>query len=149
MYLAVAKLGVDGVAAAAEVDEIQELEVLLERLGRDVESFADLDRGDRRLCFVPAAVEQVRKERLEQAEALRRHGARGSLLGLEAGLLRRRGDIRELPFVPLLDELEIRAHLPAKLRRGERDGPPVLAQDPGRELPQVGIVRDEAVVLDA
>ena len=42
VHLAVLELGVDGVAAAAEVDEVQELEVLLERLRRDVEALGDV-----------------------------------------------------------------------------------------------------------
>src|SRR4029450_9478567 len=35
-----------------------------------------------------------------------------------------------------------------ELGRSERNRAPVLAQDPGGELPEVGVVRDEDVVLD-
>ena len=45
VHLVAAQLGVDGVAAAAEVDEVQQREVLLERLVRDLEPLDELGAG--------------------------------------------------------------------------------------------------------
>src|SRR6266550_2020466 len=48
----------------------------------------------------------------------------------------------------LVHEVEIGAHLPSELRRRQRNRATVLAQDPGRELPEIRVVRDEDPVLD-
>ena len=47
-----------------------------------------------------------------------------------------------------VDEVEIGAHLAPELGRRERDRTPVLAQDPGRELPEMRVLGDEDAVLD-
>src|SRR5262249_34128605 len=57
-------------------------------------------------------------------------------------------DPRRLARVALLDEVEVRPHLAPQLRRGERDGPSVLAQDPRGELPEIRVACDEDAVLD-
>ena len=64
------ELGVDGVAAAAEVDEVEQREVLLERLERDVETLDQLLRRELGLRVLAAAVEQVGEQRLQDGEAL-------------------------------------------------------------------------------
>ena len=50
VHLVAVQLGVDGVAAAAEVDEVQQREMLLELLLRDREPLDELVRRDRRLA---------------------------------------------------------------------------------------------------
>ena len=71
VHLVALQLRVDRVAAAAEVDEVQQGEVILELLRRDAEALADLRRRDRRLAVLSAAREQVREQCLEHGEALR------------------------------------------------------------------------------
>jgi len=56
----VAQLRVHGVAAASEVDEVEERQVLLELLrGHGGEAFEQLRSGDQRLLVVAAGGEQV------------------------------------------------------------------------------------------
>src|SRR5207248_2112957 len=64
----VVELGVDRVAAAAEVDEIEQREVLLELLGRDVEALDEIGGRDLRLGLVAALVEQVGEQCLRWEE---------------------------------------------------------------------------------
>ena len=47
---------VDGVAASAEVDEVQELQVLVERLVGDLEALGELGGGNDRFVVVSAGV---------------------------------------------------------------------------------------------
>ena len=75
MNLVAVELCIDGVAAAAEVDEVQQRQVLLELLVRDREPLDELVRRDRRLAAFAARREQVGEQRLQDAEALRRHRA--------------------------------------------------------------------------
>ena len=56
------------VAAAAEVDEVEQREVLIELVERDAEAVGELVRVERRLASVAARCEQVREQRLEHAE---------------------------------------------------------------------------------
>ncbi len=72
-------LGVHGVAAAAEIDEVEEREVILELLERDGEPSRDLVRRDRGRALVAARREQVRQQRLQNAESLGRDRAGRSL----------------------------------------------------------------------
>src|SRR6266540_3650784 len=146
---AVLQLAIDGVAPSAEVDEVQELEVLLQRLGRDVEALHDVGGGYHRLRVLAAAVEQVCEERLEQAEALGWHRARGPLVDLALRLLRIGRDPRQLSLVPLLDELQIGANDPSQLGRGHRNRATVLAEDPRGEPAEVGVAGDEHAVFEA
>src|SRR5438034_5010605 len=142
------ELGVDRVAAAPEVDEGEELEMLFERLGRDVEALADVRGRDHGVRLVAAAVEEIREQRLQEPEALGRDRARRPLLLVGSGFRGLRCDPRGPLRVALLDEIEVRAHLAPQLRRRERHRPPILAQDPGRELPEVRVASDEDTVLD-
>ncbi len=80
MHLVAVQLGVDGVAAAAEVDEVEQRQVLLERLGRDREPLDQLLRLDHGVALLAAGGEQVGEQRLEDAEALR-----GDRAGLAVG----------------------------------------------------------------
>src|SRR5437773_5552754 len=75
MHLVALERGVDRVAAAAEVDEVQELQVLLELLLRDVEALDDLVRRDDGVVSLAARGEQIREQRLQDGEALRHHRA--------------------------------------------------------------------------
>ena len=146
--LVAVELGVDRVAAAAEVDEVQELEVLLDRLGRDVEAHADVRGREHRVRVVTAAVEQVREQGLQEPEALRRDGAGRPLVLVDGRLCRLGRDLRRFLGMALVHQVEVGAHLAPELRGRERHRPPVLTQDPGGELPEVGVVRDEDAVLD-
>ena len=97
---------------------------------------------------VAAAVEQVREQRLEEAEALRRNGAGRAFFLVGGRLGGEGGDLRRAPVVPLVHEVEVGAELAAELRRRERHRASVLAQDPGRELPEIRVVGEEDAVLD-
>jgi hypothetical protein len=69
------ELGVDGVAAAAEADEVEQLEVLLEGLGHEPVACRERYGGDPRARLVAAGIEQVGHQRLQHGEALGRDGA--------------------------------------------------------------------------
>ena len=134
VHLVAVQLRVDRVAAAAEVDEVQQREVLLELLGRDREPLDELLRRDRRLALVTAGGEQIREQRLQDAEALRRDRAGGPLggrvgLALDdlGGRRRRRALVRGARGARALDDET------AQLRRLERDRAAVLAEDPAGE----------------
>jgi hypothetical protein len=88
MHLVALERRVDRVAASAEVDEVEELEVLLELVLGNVEALDDLPRGDDGVVALAACREQVREERLQDGEALRHHRARGTFA--QAVLPRRR-----------------------------------------------------------
>ena len=68
VHLVAVQLGVDGVAAAAEVHEVQEREMLLERLGRDREALDQLVRRDHGL----ASPRRTRRAGTRAATAARR-----------------------------------------------------------------------------
>ena len=53
--------------------------MLFERLRRDHEAVDELRRRDHGLSLFAAGREEIREERLEQPEALGRHGARGAV----------------------------------------------------------------------
>src|SRR5918995_5821022 len=59
-----AQLRIDRVAATAEVDEVEQGQMLLERLRREPEALGELPRRDLGLVALAAGVEQVREERL-------------------------------------------------------------------------------------
>ena len=148
--LVAAQLGVDGVAAAAEVDEVQQREVLLERLLGDLrEPLDEVARRDGGARLLATGREQVGEERLEHPEPLRvdraRSGAPATLLGRPRLRLRRR---RRRAGVALDDAAEARRDAPAQLVRLERNGAAVESQDPGGEVREVGVRRDEDAVLD-
>src|SRR6185503_17083116 len=69
------EIGVHRVAAAAEVHEVEQREVLGELLGREAEALGELAGGDRRGRVLAAAGEDVREQSLEDGEALGRDGA--------------------------------------------------------------------------
>jgi hypothetical protein len=123
--------------------------VLLERLGRDVEALGELGGGDHGLAVLTAAIEEVGEQRLEEAEALGRDGARRPLLGVGLRLLDLGGDLRRFRLVPLLYPFQVGSHELPELRRRERHRTAVLAQDPGREQPQVRVFRDEDALVHA
>ena len=68
-------LGVDRVAATAEVHEIEQGEVILQLLERDREARRELRGVERRRAFVAAGREEVCEECLQHAEALRGYRA--------------------------------------------------------------------------
>src|SRR5581483_8439866 len=137
------------VAAAAEVHEVQEREMLLERLRRDREALGEVAGGDHRLLLVAAGGEEVGEERLENAEPLRGDGARGPLGrtvdAVEAHLVR---GIRRRAGVRLLRRLRTVEDELAKSGGLERDRAPVLPQHPAREQRQLRVLRDEDVAVD-
>ena len=65
------ELGVDGVAAAAEVDEVEQREVVLELLGGDREAVRELGSVEVGVAAVTTGGEQVGEQRLQQPEPLR------------------------------------------------------------------------------
>jgi len=72
----VAQLRVDRVAAAAEVDEVEERKVLLELLrGDGREALEQLGGWNRRLLVLAAGREQVGEQRLQDRESFGRDGA--------------------------------------------------------------------------
>src|SRR5256885_8978867 len=79
MYNVTFESRVLGVTAAAEVDEVEELEVLLELVFRDVEPLYDLARRNDCVGLLAARREQIRKQRLQHREALGHDRARGPL----------------------------------------------------------------------
>ena len=89
LHLVAVQLRVDRVAAAAEVHEVQQREMLLERLGRDREALDELARRDHGLALLAARGEQVREQRLQHAEALGRDRA-GRAVGAARRASRRR-----------------------------------------------------------
>src|SRR5439155_11856373 len=68
-----AELGVDRVAAAAEIDEVQQREVLLELVLRDVEAVDELSRVDLGLAPFATGRQQIGEERLQHGEPLGRN----------------------------------------------------------------------------
>ena len=61
---------VHGVAAAAEVDEVEKREVILELVERDRDALRELRRVEHRSPLVAAGGEELGEERLEDSEAL-------------------------------------------------------------------------------
>ena len=64
------ELGVDGVTAAAEVDEIEQRKVLLQLVLGDVEALDELRRGNSRARRVAATLQEVGQQRLQDGETL-------------------------------------------------------------------------------
>ena len=150
VHLVAVELGVDRVAAAAEVDEVEQREVLLELLVRDDGKRREqLGRRDHRVLVLAAGGEQVGEQRLEDGEALR-HDRAGGPLGdaVGRGTGDSRGRLRRLALVPVAHAAERRGDLAAQLLRLERDRAPVLAQDPRGELRERRVVGDEDAVLE-
>src|SRR5438477_10169045 len=106
VHLVAVQLRVDGVAAAAEVDEVEQREVFLERLGRDREALREVGRGNDGLLLLAARREEIREQRLEDAEALGRYGPRRALAtGVVPALAHLGGGIRRRAGVGLLGRL--------------------------------------------
>ena len=133
-----AQLGVDGVAAAAEVDEVEQREMLLDRLLGDLrEPLDEVAGGDDGARLVAARGEEVREQRLEDPEALRVDGAGRplqDLLGLDRTRLGRHGGGRG---VAAGDAAQAGGDLAAQRVRLERHRAAVEAQDPGGEVREV------------
>src|SRR5262249_59640078 len=72
VHLVASQLRVDRVAAAAEVDEVEQRQVLLDLVPWDREPVDELLHRDQSLALLAARREQVGQQRLEDAEALRR-----------------------------------------------------------------------------
>ena len=92
VYLVALERGVHRVAAAAEVDEIEELQMLLELVLRDVEALDDLVGRDDGVGVLATRGEQVRKQRLQHRETFG-HDRPGRPFA-EPVLPRRRGGAR-------------------------------------------------------
>ena len=69
------ELGVDGVAAAAEVDEVEQVDLLDERVVGEPVALLQIGRRDLAARLVAAALEQVGQHRLQHREALGRDRA--------------------------------------------------------------------------
>ncbi len=95
-HLVAVQRGVDRIAAAPEVDEVEELKVVVELVVRDVEAVDELLRGDGRPRLVAAAGEQVCEQRLEDAEALGRERSDRTLQLLRLGPCLRPRRLRRL-----------------------------------------------------
>src|SRR5207237_2020807 len=81
VHLVAVQLRVDGVAAAAEVDEVEQREMILQLLVRDLEALHQVRGRDNRLALLAARGEQVCEQGLEQSEALGSHRPRRSIRG--------------------------------------------------------------------
>ena len=110
--------GVDRVTAAAEVDEVQQLEVLFELLCGNVEALDDLGGRDDGLMSFAARGEQVGEECLEHGEAFR-HDRTGGALAEGFGADGRRG-VRARLRRGLLVALAYLAQCPCRPRGGAR-----------------------------
>jgi len=88
-HLVAVQLGVHGIATPSEVDEVEQRQVLLELIRRDVESLGQLRCIDHRPLLLSTPGEQMREQRLQDGEALWRNGPREALAG--AVVIRRSG----------------------------------------------------------
>src|SRR3954451_17972411 len=70
--------GVDRVTAAAEVDEVEQLEVLLELILGNVEALDELVRRNDGVVPLAASGEEIREQRLQHREAFGHDGAGGA-----------------------------------------------------------------------
>src|SRR5207247_10413599 len=68
VHLIALQLCVDRVAAATEVDEVEQAQVLLELVFRDLQALEQLRGGHDRLALVAALAEQVGEQSLEHPE---------------------------------------------------------------------------------
>ncbi len=140
---------VDRVTPAAEVDEVQQLQVLFELVLRNVEALDELRCRDDRARVLSAGGQEVGEQRLQDGEALGNNRARGPLSG--AVRLDRRRFTRKRRWRALMKithRPERLGDLAAQLVWLERDRASVLPQDPRRELGGGRKVRDEDVVLE-
>ena len=123
--------------------------MLFEGLGRDHEPVDELRCRDHRLGLFAARCEEIREERLEQPEPLRRDRARGPV-GQRLGLVGSgAGDFRRGAFVALAHSPQACGHLAAQLVGLERNGAPVEPQHPGGEMLEIRVRGDEDVVLES
>ncbi len=147
---ALSQLRVDRVTAAAEVDEVEQRQVLLELVrGDGGEALEQLGRRDLGLPLLAARREQVGEQRLQDTEPLRRHGTGRALDGAVALHQRRlaRG-ARGFALVPLTHAAQRGPDFLLQLVRLERHGATVLAQHPRGELGDGRVLGDEDVVLE-
>ena len=148
--LGAAQLRVDGVTAAAEIDEVEQGEMLLDRLLGDLrETLDEVAGGDDGARLVTARGEEVREQRLEHPEALRVDGTGGplrQLLGHDRARLGRHGGGRG---VDRCDAAQAAGDLAAQRVRLEWHRAAVEPQDPGGEVRESGVGRDEDVLLHA
>ena len=148
VHLVAAQLGVDGVAAAAEVDEVQQREVLLERLLRDWKRSTSCRPGSR-----PRAPRRTPTAGTRAATAGRR-SARARRPGRPLGRPPRTCPAPAPPSPARRRRAGPRGaraldREPAQRRGRERHGAAVLAEDPAREQRQRGVLGDEDVALEA
>ncbi len=121
-------LCVHGIAPTAEVDEVEQREVVLQLLEGDREAPGDFRGVEDSRAIVAAGGEEVREQCLQHAEALRGHRS-GGPLGKRAPRIGPLGacDIRGGAGVGVGERRERRDHGVDELDRLERYGTPVLA----------------------
>ena len=151
VHLVAVQLGVDRVAAAAEVDEVEQRQVLLELLGGDREAVDELVRGDDRLALLAAGGEQVGEQRLQHAEALRARPARRGARRADRTRPRRP---RRAGSAARLRARARAARAPSATRRRSSDGSSGTARPSWRRIQRAsrlerGVLGDEDVALDA
>ena len=115
--------------------------MILELFARNVEAGRELVRVELGLAALAARVEEVGEQRLQDAEPLRgdrRCGALGAVGGARHGFHAR--ELRRLALVRLANAAQALGTCHAQLVRLERDGTPILAQDPARERLDVGVL---------
>ena len=123
VHLVALQLGVHRVTAAAEVDEVEQREVLFELLGGNREPVDQVLRRDHALALVAARGQQVGEQRLQDAEPLRSDRAGEALadrLGdarlREAGRGRGRALVRDPGSAGALDRRAVAARTAAAVR---------------------------------
>ncbi len=140
---------IEGVAAAPEVDEIEELEVLVEMIDRNAEPLRKLGGGDIGRGILAAAGKEMCQERLQEPEALRGHRADGPLDHLSSfpGCLLL-GRLGRRPLMGCDHALDGSLHELDELGRLQGACSPFLVQDPGGEPAEAGVLGHEHVPVD-
>src|SRR5437899_2839526 len=114
----------------------------------DVKALDDLVRRDDGVVSFAAGGEEIGEQRLQDGEALRHDGPGGALTyRLGARWRSGGGELRGCLLVPVADCAQCLGDLAPELIRLDRDRPTVLPENPGRELWEGGVPRDEDAVL--
>src|SRR5919201_1496969 len=123
--------------------------MLLQLVGRDVESLRQLLCGNQSLTLVARLVEEVSEQGLEHGETLGHDRPRDALELVLVGGLRFCGQLGWRPGVSVPDKPQRSGHLAPELGGGDGRRASVLAEDPRRELAEIRVFGHEDAVVDA